>query len=191
MIQHKLLKDGSSIHVFYEESEYNENNPELTNFGFDILTKWKFMPELLYILIKGGELKASDRNWYRYYHFDLKSKCLTQIFKEPRAKEDTVVKTFLRDDEIKDLCKLISEKQREYRDEIIAKIEDRKQKIRETQLKNNIEKRIKVVEQQTELPRKFTAQEEREGKKKMLDMLFGENRNNKKQEIMINSEIPF
>lgn len=190
MIKHKLLKDGSSIHVFYEESEYNENNPELTNFGFDILTKWKFMPELLYILIKGGELKASDRNWYRYYHFDLKSKCLTQTFKEPRAKEDTTIKTFLRDDEIKDLCKLISEKQREYRGEIIAKSEDRRQKIRETQLKNNMEKRIKV-EKQPESQRKFTAQEEREGKKKMLDILFGESRHNKKQEIMINSEIPF
>lgn len=140
MIQHKLIKDGSSIHVFYEESEYNENNPELTNFGFDILTKWKFMPELLYILIKGGELKASDRNWYRYYHFDLKSKCLTQIFREPRAKEDTIIKTFLRDDEIKDLCKLISEKQREYRGEIIAKSEERKRKISNAMINKNASK---------------------------------------------------
>ena len=141
MIQHKLLNDKSSIHVFYEEAEYNEEHPELTNFGFDILTKWKFMPELLYILIKGGELKASDRNWYRYYHFDLENKCLTQIFREPRAKEDTVIKTFLRDDEIKDLCKLISEKQREYRGEIIAKSSERKEKIRDSQLKNYADKR--------------------------------------------------
>lgn len=141
MIQHKLLNDKSSIHVFYEEAEYNEEHPELTNFGFDILVTWKFMPSLLYILIKGGEFDAVDRNWHRYYKFDLASRCFTQIFKEPRAKEETTTKIILRDDEIKDLCKLISEKQREYRGEIIAKSAERKEKIRDSQLKNYADKR--------------------------------------------------
>lgn len=146
MIQHKILESSNSIHSFYEESEYNKEHPELTNFGFDILVTWKFMPSLLYILIKGGEFDAIDRRWKRHYSFDLESKCLTQIFKESRAKEDVVVKILLRDDEIKDLCELISKTQREYRAEMVEKIEKMKKKISDTMIYNNKIKQSKPAD---------------------------------------------
>lgn len=169
MIQHKLLKENSTLHSFFEDAEYNPENPQLSNFGFEILINWKFMPSFIYIMVKGGEFTAVDRNWKRTYNFDIESKCLTQTFKEPRATEDTVIKTFLRDDEIKDLCILVSNIQKEYRSEIVTKTSNKNAKIGATQLNNYAKKRSE--EKKSEERKAVIPQEAVKSKKGFAEML--------------------
>lgn len=129
MIQHNYLYENSNLHVFSEETYYNEANPDLTNFGFEIIIDWKGMKNLLYILIKGGEFIAKDRNWSRKFSFNKANNTLTQVYTKPRQKEETIETTYLTDDEIKQLCKSLSETYNDLYSEVILKRKEKNAKI--------------------------------------------------------------
>ena len=126
MIEHKLLKDNSPIHVFYEDLIFSSDK---LGFGFEILINWKGMKELFNILWNGGEFIAKNGRWSRKFSFDLKSKTLTQVYKELRASEETVQIDRLNEEQIKELSQLLADTYNKLHADIVLKTKEKNVKI--------------------------------------------------------------
>ena len=139
MIEHKLLKDNSPIHVFYEDLIFSSDK---LGFGFEILIDWKGMKELFSILWNGGEFIAKNGNWSRKFSFDLKSKTLTQVYKKQRASEETVQKDILNEDQIKELSQLLADTYSQLHADIALKTKEKNVKISVSMKRRNNVKTI-------------------------------------------------
>lgn len=139
MIEHKLLKDNSPIHVFYEDLIFSSDK---LGFGFEILIDWKGMKELFGILWNGGEFIAKNGSWSRKFSFDLKSKVLTQVYKEPRATEETIQRDRLNDDQIKELSQLLANTYNQLHADIVLKTKEKNVKISVSMKRRNNAKTI-------------------------------------------------
>lgn len=139
MIEHKLLNDNSPIHVFYEGLIFSSDK---LGFGFEILINWKGMKELFNILWNGGEFIAKNGNWSRKFSFDLKSKTLTQVYKEKRASEETVKIDRLNEEQIKELSQLLADTYNKLHADIVLKTKEKNVKISVSMKRRNSIKTI-------------------------------------------------
>ena len=139
MIEHKLLKDNSPIHVFYEDLIFSSDKPR---FGFEILIDWKGMKELFSILWNGGEFIAKNGSWSRKFSFDFKSKVLTQVYKKQRSIEEIIQKDILNEDQIKELGQLLANTYNQLRADIVLKTKEKNVKISVSMKRRNNVKTI-------------------------------------------------
>lgn len=136
MIEHKLLKDNSPIHVFYEDLIFSSDK---LRFGFEILINWKGMKELFTILWNGGEFIAKNGSWSRKFSFDLDSKVLTQVYKKQRSTEETIQKDRLNEDQIKELSQLLANTYNQLHADMVLKTKEKNVKISVSmKIRNNV-----------------------------------------------------
>lgn len=133
----KVTKD-KTIYIFYEDFEYNKENPEDTIFGFDIRINCSGIPDFIYMVVKKkGSCKIITNGWEREYNYE--DGILTQTYKSNNKKSSqvTTTKAEISEEKMKLIMEAMWNVYKEDWPKIIAKKQETAEKISQSKIKTN------------------------------------------------------
>lgn len=131
------VEKNNTVYRFYEEFEYNKDNPEDTIFGFDICITCSGIPDFIYMVVKKkGTYENIAPGWKRQYKYE--DGILTQTYK--KNKEQNITKAEISEEKMKDIMEIMSNVYREDWPKIIAQNQEKNNKISQSKTKKHSEK---------------------------------------------------
>lgn len=164
MIQYKNI---GSRYIFYEDCYYDIENPENNTYGFELQITWSTIPGFIKACEEGEVFTAVFGTWKR--EFEYKDGYLIQRYREPRQKEETVIKDYIPKEKMQQLFVLMCKVRAADREQLTLKNINKNAKIGATQLNNYAKKRSE--EKKPEERKAIIPQEAVKSKKGFAEML--------------------
>ena len=133
------VEKNNTLYAFYEEFEYNKNNPEESLFGFNIWINFEGIPDFIYMVVKKKvQCKNITNGWEREYKY--KDGILTQSYKTKKNVNNThVTETEISEEKMKDIMEAMWNVYQEDWPKVIAKRQEMANKVSKTKTINNSE----------------------------------------------------
>lgn len=133
------VEKNNTLYAFYEEFEYNKNNPEESVFGFNIWINCEGIPDFIYMVVKKkGPCKIVTNGWEREYKY--KDGILTQSYKTKKNADNIhVTETEISEEKMKDIMEAMWNVYQEDWPKVIAKRQEMANKVSKTKTMNNSE----------------------------------------------------